>query len=60
MVFGEADMACDVPEPYKFPSLDSCQKRYLWTYKEVDLVEVVDKSHVLNFLTPVGETPTHE
>ena len=29
-------MACDVPEPCKFLSLDSCQKRFLWTYKEVD------------------------
>ena len=30
-------MACDVPEPCKFLSLDSCQKRFLWTNKEVDL-----------------------
>ena len=30
-------MACDMPEPCKFPSLDSCQKRFLWTHKEVDL-----------------------
>ena len=30
-------MACDMPEPFKFPSLDSFQKRFLWTYKEVDL-----------------------
>ena len=30
-------MACDVPEPCKFPSLDSCQKRFLWTHKGVDL-----------------------
>ena len=22
-------MACDMPEPCKFPSLDSCQKRFL-------------------------------
>ena len=35
--FGEAVVACDMPEPCKFPSLDSCQKRFLWTYKEVDL-----------------------
>ena len=34
--FGEA-VACDMPEPCKFPSLDSCQKRFLWTHKEVDL-----------------------
>ena len=35
--FGEADVACDTPEPCKFPSLDSCQKRFLWTHKGVDL-----------------------
>ena len=34
-------MACDMPEPCKFPSLDSCQKRFLWTHEEVDLVGVV-------------------
>ena len=26
----------DKPEPCKFPSLDSCQKRFLWTPKDVD------------------------
>ena len=35
--FGEVVVACDKPEPCKFPSLDSCQKRFLWTHKEVDL-----------------------
>ena len=30
-------MACDMPDPCKFSSLDSCQKRFLWTHKEVDL-----------------------
>ena len=30
-------MACDMSEPCKFPSLDSFQKRFLWTHKEVDL-----------------------
>ena len=30
-------MACDMPEPWKFPSLDSCQKRFLWTHMDVDL-----------------------
>ena len=30
-------MSCDMPEPCKFPSLDSCLKRFLWTHKEVDL-----------------------
>ena len=36
--FGEAFKACGMPEPCKFPSLDSCQKRFLWTIREVDLV----------------------
>ena len=27
-------MACDMPEPCIFPSLNSCQKRFLWTNKE--------------------------
>ena len=35
--FGEAVVACDMPEPCRFPSLDSCQKRFLWTHKEADL-----------------------
>ena len=30
--FGEAVMACDMPDPCKLPSLDSCQKRFLWTH----------------------------
>ena len=34
---GEAVDACDMPEPCEFPSLDSCQKRFLWAQKEVDL-----------------------
>ena len=29
---GEAVVACDMPEPCKFPSLDNCQKRFLWTH----------------------------
>ena len=29
--FGEAVVACDMPELFQFPSLDSCQKRFLWT-----------------------------
>ena len=35
--FGEAVVTCDMPEPYMFQSLDSCQKRFLWTYKKADL-----------------------
>ena len=30
-------MACDMPEPCRFPSLNSGQKKFLWTHKEVDL-----------------------
>ena len=30
-------MTRNMPEPCKFPSLDSCQTRFLWTDKEVDL-----------------------
>ena len=30
-------MACDMPDLCKLPSLDSCQKRSLWTQEEVDL-----------------------
>ena len=30
-------MACTIPEPCKFLSLDSCQKRFLCTHMEVDL-----------------------
>ena len=38
--YGLAVMACNIPEPCKFLSLDSCQKRFLWsqwTHKEADL-----------------------
>ena len=34
---GEAVVAHDMPEPSEFLSLDSRQKRFLWTHKEVDL-----------------------
>ena len=30
-------MVFDTPEPCKFLSLDSCQKRFLWIHKEIDL-----------------------
>ena len=30
-------MECDMPDPCKLPSLDSCQTSFLWAYKEVDL-----------------------
>ena len=32
--FGKAVVAYEMPEPGKFPSLDSCQKRLLWTQME--------------------------
>ena len=35
--FGEAVIAGDMPEPSTFLSLDSCQKRFMWTHDEVDL-----------------------
>ena len=35
--FGEAVVACDIPDPCKFLYLDSCQKRSLWIHKEVGL-----------------------
>ena len=34
--FGKAVMAHGMPEPRKFPSVASCQKRFLWTHEEVD------------------------
>ena len=34
---GEVVVACDMPEPREFPSLDSCQKRFPWTHKEIDI-----------------------
>ena len=45
-------MACALPEPRKFPSLDSRQKRFLWTHEEVDL-----PSHpVVGPMLQVGDT----
>ena len=36
--FGERMLfVCGMPERCKFPSLESCQKRFLWTHKGVDL-----------------------
>ena len=50
--FGEAVRACDMPEPCKFPSLDSCQKRFLWTHKEIDLAP----HPVVSLVLQVGDT----
>ena len=35
--YGEAVVACDMPEPCDFLSLDSYQKRFLWALNEVNL-----------------------
>ena len=45
-------MACDMPEPYKFPSLDSCQKRFLQTHEEVNLAP----HPVVGLVLQVGDT----
>ena len=45
--FGEAVAACDMSEPCKIPSLDSCQKKFLWIHKEVDLAPHPDVGLVL-------------
>ena len=45
-------MACDMPEPCKFPSLHSCQKRSPRTHKEVDL----DPHPVVGLVLQVGDT----
>ena len=41
--FGEAVGACDMSEPCKFPSLDSCQKRLLRTHKGCKLTSTTEK-----------------
>ena len=35
--FGEVAVVCNMPDPCKLLSLNSCSKRFLWTHKEVDL-----------------------
>ena len=50
--FEEAVVACGIPEPCKFPSVDSCQKRFLWTHKDVDLA----LQPVLGLVLQVGDT----
>ena len=37
-LFGEAVVACDMPQPCKFPSPDSCQKRFMWTARKLILL----------------------
>ena len=50
--FGEAVVVCDMTKLYKFPPLDSCQKRFLWTHKEVDLTP----HPVVGLVLQVGDT----
>ena len=45
-------MACDMPKPCKFSSLDSCQKSFLWTHKELDLA----RHPVVGLVLQVGDT----
>ena len=45
-------MACNIPETGKFPSLDSCQEKFLWTHKEVDLAP----HPVVGLVLQVGDT----
>ena len=44
-------MACDMTELCKFPSLDSCRKRFLLAHKEVDLT----LHPVVGFVLQVGD-----
>ena len=51
---GEAVALCNMPEPCKFVSLATCQKRFRWTYKEVDLTShpvVSSYFHINELLT---------
>ena len=45
-------MASDTPEPRNLPSLDSCQKRFLWTHEKVDLAP----HRVVGLVLQVGDT----
>ena len=50
--FREAVVVYNMPEPCKFPSLDNCQKTFLWTHDEVDYA-----SHpVVGLVLQVGDT----
>ena len=50
--FGEAVTACDMSKPRKSTSLDSCQKRFLWTHEEADLAP----HPVVGLVLQVGDT----
>ena len=49
--FGEAVVECGMPEPCKFLSFDNCQKRFLLTHNEADLVP----HPVLGLVLQVGD-----
>ena len=49
--FGEAVVACDMPEQYEFSSLDTCQKRFVWAHKEVDQ----DSRPIIDLVVQVGD-----
>ena len=52
MVLERLSWRLTYPEPRKIPSVASCQKRFLWTHKEVDLA-----SHpVVGLVLQVGDT----
>ena len=46
--FRETVVTCNMPGPCKFPSLDICQKKFLWTHKEVD--------QIVSLVLQVGDT----
>ena len=52
MVSEDAVGTCDMPKPCKLLSLDSCQMRFMWTYKEVDLAP----HPVVGLVLQVGDT----
>ena len=45
-------MVSDMPKPCKLALLDSCQERFLWTHKGVDLAP----HQVIGLVLPVGDT----
>ena len=50
--FGKAVEACDMSDPCHLPSLDSCQKRFLWTHKDFELAPYP----VVGLVLQVGDT----
>ena len=52
--FEEAVFVCDMPNRCKSPSHDSCQNRFLWTHKGVDLAP----HPVVGLVLHVGDAET--